>query len=211
MIKYWIRAIFACIALFAAVSTASAQSYSYTPVEEHKPKIRTEMGAGIGTQYTGLSMVSSESVSLKPRFGFEGHFLLGVRFGRNFALQTEVSYQGASIDASTGREEHRIRTRGVDIPLFLSLRMADNRVRINAGPMFTVMSRGEYTSNGETMMYGSVNPTWNIAAGVGVTVARNFLFEARYIHSLKDELNHFAGEEFATRTYRIAASVTVLF
>lgn len=211
MIKYWIRAIFACIALFAAVSTASAQSYSYTPVEEHKPKIRTEMGAGIGTQYTGLSMVSSESVSLKPRFGFEGHFLLGVRFGRNFALQTEVSYQGASIDASTGREEHRIRTRGVDIPLFLSLRMADNRVRINAGPMFTVMSRGEYTSNGETMMYGSVNPTWNLAAGIGVTIARNFLFEARYIHSLKDELNHFAGEEFETHTYRIAASVTVLF
>ncbi|MBO5672065.1 MAG: PorT family protein [Alistipes sp.] len=211
MIKYWIRAIFASIMLLTVASTASAQGYSYTPVEGQTPKIRTEMGAGIGTQYTGLSMVSSESVSLNPRFGFEGHFLLGVRFGRNFALQTEVSYQGGSIDTSNGREEHRVRTRGVDIPLFLSLRLADNRVRINAGPMFTVMSRGEYTSNGETMMYGAVNPTWNIAAGVGVTVARNFLFEARYIHSLKDELNHFAGEEFATRTYRIAASVTVLF
>ena len=28
---------------------------------------------------------------------------------------------------------------------------------------------------------------------------------------LKDELNHYCGEEFATRTYRVAATVTVLF
>lgn len=211
MIKYWIRAIFAVVALVVGVVEISAQEYSFTPINEHAPKIRTEMGAGIGVQYTGLSMLSSQSVALKTRFGFEGHFLIGVRFGRHFALQTEVSYQGGSIDATLGHEEHRIRTRGVDIPLFLSLRLADNRVRLNAGPMFTVMSRGEYTSNGEAMMYGAVNPTWGVSAGVGVTIARNFLFEARYIYSLKDELNHYCGEEFATRTYRVAATVTVLF
>ncbi|MBO5733208.1 MAG: PorT family protein [Alistipes sp.] len=211
MIKYWIRAIFTSLALLVTATMASAQEYSFTPVSEPKHKIRTEWGVGIGAFYTGMSMVSTENVSLKTRFGFEGHFDIGVIFGKHFALETEVSYQGGSIDVSNGHEEHRVRTKGVDIPLFASLRLANNRVRISAGPLFTVMSRGEYTSNSETMMYGPVNSTWNVAASVGVTIARYFIIEARYIHSLKDELNHFCGEEFATRTYRVAAGITVLF
>ncbi len=211
MLKCWIRDIFVCAALLLVGVSASAQGYSYTPIKESAPKIRTEFGAGIGVLYTGFSTISTESVKLQPRFGFEGHLDMALRFGRNFALEAEVGYQGGSIDVSNGREDRRIRSKAIDIPVLLSLRLANNMVRINAGPVFTVMSRGEYTVNEEVMMFGAVNPTWNLAAGVGVCFSHHFLVELRYVHAMKDELNHFEGEEFTTRSYRIAASFTALF
>jgi hypothetical protein len=211
MIKYWIRAIFACIAILATTASASAQEFSYTPVDAHTPKIRTEWGVGFGSGYTGFNTQSTAEVELIPNFGFEAHFDMGVRFGRNFALETELSFQGGSIDAKNNRIERRVRTRALDIPLFASLRLVDGMVRIGVGPQFTVMSRGEYTKDSESMIFGGVNPTWNMAASVGVCIARGYLLELRYIHALEDTLNYFEGVEFYSRSYRIAASISILF
>ena len=106
---------------------------------------------------------------------------------------------------------HKVKTTTIDIPLLLSVRLANSRVRINAGPLFTVMSRAEYTEGGELMFFGPAYPTWNVAAGVGVGITRHCIIEARYIYGLKDSINQFGGVEFSTRTYRITAGVTMLF
>ena len=99
----------------------------------------------------------------------------------------------------------------MDIPVLLSLRMANNHIRLNAGPLFTVMSRAEYTENGNTMFFGDMSPTWNLAAGVGIGLSRHLIIEARYVHPLKSCVNQFDGIELSTRSYRVTAGLTLLF
>ena len=207
-----IVAIVAAFVLMASGTEATAQSseYSYYSHEE-TPKVRMEWGVGVGATYTGVKSISTDIVSLKPRLGLAGHFDMALRIGRNFAVETEIHYEGGSISVATPKVEHRVRTRTMDIPVLLSLRMANNRIRLSAGPLFTVMSRAEYTQDGEIKFFGPTNPTWNVAAGVGIGLTRHLLIEARYVHPLKSSINQFDGIEFNTRSYRVTAGLTLLF
>ena len=207
-----IVAIVAAFVLMASGTEATAQSseYSYYSHEE-TPKVRMEWGVGVGATYTGVNSISTDIVSLKPRLGLAGHFDMALRIGRNFAVETEIHYEGGSISVATPKVEHKVRTRTMDIPVLLSLRMANNRIRLSAGPLFTVMSRAEYTQDGEIKFFGPTNPTWNVAAGVGIGLTRHLLIEARYVHPLKSSINQFDGIEFNTRSYRVTAGLTLLF
>ncbi len=207
-----IVAIVAAFVLMASGTEATAQSSEYSFYsQEDSPKVRMEWGVGVGATYTGISSVSTDIVSLKPRLGLAGHFDMALRIGRNFAVETEIHYEGGSISVATPKVEHKVRTRTMDIPVLLSLRMANNRIRLSAGPLFTVMSRAEYTQDGEIKFFGPTNPTWNVAAGVGIGLTRHLLIEARYVHPLKSSINQFDGIEFNTRSYRVTAGLTLLF
>ena len=192
-------------------SKASIEQYNHYTTSTRAPRIHTEWGIGVGGVYTGLSSISTTDVKLKPRIGFQGHLDFAVCFGRFFALETEIAYEGGSIKAINGELERKIRTRTIDIPVLLSLRMLGSRIRLTAGPLFTVMSKAEYTFDSETMFFGPVYPTWNLAAGVAVGLSRHFLLEARYVHSLKECHNQFNGLEFKTRPYKITAGVVLIF
>lgn len=207
-----IVAIVAAFVLMASGTEATAQSSEYSFYShEETPKVRMEWGVGVGATYTGVKSISTDIVSLKPRLGLAGHFDMALRIGRNFAVETEIHYEGGSISVATPKVEHRVRTRTMDIPVLLSLRMANNRIRLSAGPLFTVMSRAEYTQDGEIKFFGPTNPTWNVAAGVGIGLTRHLLIEARYVHPLKSSINQFDGIEFNTRSYRVTAGLTLLF
>lgn len=207
-----IVAIVAAFVLMASGTEATAQSSEYSFYShEETPKVRMEWGVGVGATYTGVKSISTDIVSLKPRLGLAGHFDMALRIGRNFAVETEIHYEGGSISVATPKVEHRVRTRTMDIPVLLSLRMANNRIRLSAGPLFTVMSRAEYTQDGEIKFFGPTNPTWNVAAGVGIGLTRHLVLEARYIHPLKSSINQFDGIEFNTRSYRVTAGLTLLF
>lgn len=207
-----IVAIVAAFVLMASGTEATAQSSEYSFYShEETPKVRMEWGVGVGATYTGVKSISTDIVSLKPRLGLAGHFDMALRIGRNFAVETEIHYEGGSISVATPKVEHRVRTRTMDIPVLLSLRMANNRIRLSAGPLFTVMSRAEYTQDGEIKFFGPTNPTWNVAAGIGIGLTRHLLIEARYVHPLKSSINQFDGIEFNTRSYRVTAGLTLLF
>lgn len=207
------------VLMAASIGSALAQDYDLSgySVESKKAKIHTEWGVGVCGIYTGITAISTEDIRLRPRIGFQGHLDMAVCFGRNFAIETEISYEGGSIDVAMGKLEHRVRTRTMDIPILLSLRALGGRIRIAAGPLFTVMSRSEYTEGGDLRLFGPISPTWNLTAGVGIGLSKHFILEARYIHPLDDTLNQFGakegnpGLEFSTRAYRITAGVTVLF
>lgn len=202
----------AAFVLMASGTEATAQSSEYSFYShEEIPKVRMEWGVGVGATYTGVKSISTDIVSLKPRLGLAGHFDMALRIGRNFAVETEIHYEGGSISVATPKVEHRVRTRTMDIPVLLSLRMANNRIRLSAGPLFTVMSRAEYTQDGEIKFFGPTNPTWNVAAGVGIGLTRHLVLEARYVHPLKSSINQFDGIEFNTRSYRVTAGLTLLF
>ena len=207
-----IVAIVAAFVLMASGTEATAQSSEYSFYShEETPKVRMEWGVGVGATYTGVKSISTDIVSLKPRLGLAGHFDMALRIGRNFAVETEIHYEGGSISVATPKVEHRVRTRTMDIPVLLSLRMANNRIRLSAGPLFTVMSRAEYTQDGEIKFFGPTNPTWNVAAGIGIGLTRHLVLEARYVHPLKSSINQFDGIEFNTRSYRVTAGLTLLF
>ncbi len=211
-LKDIIVAIVAAFVLMASGTEATAQSSEYSFYShEETPKVRMEWGVGVGATYTGVKSISTDIVSLKPRLGLAGHFDMALRIGRNFAVETEIHYEGGSISVATPKVEHRVKTRTMDIPVLLSLRMANNRIRLSAGPLFTVMSRAEYTQDGEIKFFGPTNPTWNVAAGVGIGITRHLLIEARYVHPLKSSINQFDGIEFNTRSYRVTAGLTLLF
>ena len=202
----------AAFVLMASGTEATAQSSEYSFYShEETPKVRMEWGVGVGATYTGVKSISTDIVSLKPRLGLAGHFDMALRIGRNFAVETEIHYEGGSISVATPKVEHKVRTRTMDIPVLLSLRMANNRIRLSAGPLFTVMSRAEYTQDGEIKFFGPTNPTWNVTAGVGIGLTRHLLIEARYVHPLKSSMNQFDGIEFNTRSYRVTAGLTLLF
>ena len=202
----------AAFVILAGGAKASAQSYEYSFYsQEDSPKVRMEWGVGVGATYTGLSSVSTDIVTLKPRMSIAGHFDMAVRIGRNFAIETEILYEGGSINVATPKVDHKVRTRTMDIPVLFSLRMANNHIRLSAGPLFTVMSRAEYTQDGETMFFGPVSPTWNVAAGLGIGIGRHMVLEARYVYPLKSSINQFDGIEFSTRSYRVTAGLTLLF
>ena len=211
-LRHIVVAIIAAIAIVAGSQEAFAQGseYSFHSYDD-TPKVRMEWGVGAGATYTGVKSISTDIVSLKPRMGLAAHFDMAVRIGRNFAIETEIHYEGGSINVATPKVEHKVRTRTMDIPVLLSLRLANNHIRLSAGPLFTVMSRAEYTQNGELMFFGPTNPTWNLAAGMGIGLTRHLVLEARYVHPLKSSINQFDGIEFNARSYRVTAGLTLLF
>lgn len=185
--------------------------YAYTPMPTSASRVHTEWGIGIGGVHTTIINHTATGLTLAPRIGFSGHLDMAVCIGRNFAIETEIGYDGGSLTAARGDERHRVKTRTVNIPVLLSLRMLNSRIQINGGPLFTVMSKADYTCDGEAMMFGPLYPTWNIAGGISIGLSRHLLIEARYIHGLKDNINQFEGQEFSTRTRRITAGVTLIF
>lgn len=202
------RYIALAVALLVAV-TASAQPFGHTGEPERK--VRMEMGVGLDAAITGIREVSNTAISLSPRIGFGGHFDMAVCIGRNFAIEAEVGYQKGSLMAKLGNSEHKVKTTTMDLPLLFSLRMLGSRLRLNLGPMFTLMSKAQYMADNTTMEFGNLHPTVSLAGGVAVCLGGHFQVEARYIHELKETLNQYQGEEFTTRGHRITVGFAVIF
>lgn len=202
----------ALLAIVCSVNKSSAQSADYDYFSDYDMhKVRMEWGVGVHGAFTRFNSNSSPIVGIRPKLGLGGHIDMAVCVGRNFALEAEISYEGGSLKVETPYDSRTIKTRTMDIPVLLSLRMADSRIRIAAGPLFTVKSNAEYSHDGNTMFFGTVYPTWNLAAGIGIGLSRHFILEARYIHALKDNINQYNGVEFKTRASRVTAGVTLFF
>lgn len=199
----------ALVILTLGGDNCAAQELGMRPKEERK--VRTELGIGAGATYTGFYSGTNEGIALRPLIGIGAHFDFALLFGNNFAIETEIGYGGGSIDVSNVRLERRVRTRAVDIPLLLSARLVNHRVRISAGAMFTVLSSAEYTLNSEKMLFGPIHPTVSLAGGVGIGISKFTIIEVRYIHPLKETLNQFDGMEFHTKAYRITLGLALNF
>ena len=211
--KCWLRCVVSCVVVMFICATgesASAQELGLYPRND-KHKIGTEMGIGVTGSYMGIYGVSTGNVEMRPRFGIGANLDFYVILAKHFALGTEVAYSGGSIDVAHARYERRVRTNNIDIPILLSLHLADHKVRISAGPQFSVMSKAEYTKDGEKMLFGPIYPTFNIAAEVGVRLGKFFIIKARYVQPLQTTLNQFAGEEFSMRSYRVSLGVGLVF
>ena len=184
------------------------------------PRVRTEWGIGVGASYTFFNP-NSQVVTVKPRFNLGGQLHMGLLFGKNFALEAEIHYQGGSLVAEMPLKNEpvsrKIKTSTIDVPVMMSLRMLDSIIQLDAGILFTVMSRSEYTFNSEVMYFGSIYPTFNFTCGAGFRIGRHFLIEAHYVYPLGKTSNQFlpklddGSNVFKSQASRITAGVTLVF
>lgn len=207
-----LRGFVAVVALLLSAGSASAQSEFRNVGEDHKPKVRTEWGIGVDGAYTMIEHTSL-NVNLQPRYNLGGHLHMGLLFGNNLALETEIHYQGGSVVAEIEKRglSRKVKTSTVDIPLMLSVRMLNSIIQLDGGMLFTVMSHAEYSYDSEAKFFGPVYPTFNITFGAGVRISRHFLLEAHYVYPLGENNNQFESGPFTTRSSRVTAGLTLLF
>ena len=211
--SFWLAMAMSIVAMATTVEAqAHMPSYDSFPAETSQPKVKMEFGIGLDATYTNIADVATDIVGISPRIGFGGHFDMAVCIGRNFAIGTEIAYQRGKAKISDVRDNiYTLKTRTIDVPILLSLRVANQHLRFDVGPMFTVMSKAQYDIAGETREFGPMYPTWNLVGGVGVCIGRHFVIEAKYIHALKTTYNQIEKVEFTTRAHRITAGFTVVF
>lgn len=214
IVKRCFWSVVAVVASAVLALPAVAQEHHHFSTGDEGPRVLTEWGVGVGASYTMLES-SSVFVDLNPRFGIGGHLHMGLLFGSNFALEAEIHYSCGSVVASLPRVDlsRKIKTATVDFPVMFSARMLDSIIQLDAGVLFSVMSRAEYTYQNEVMFFGPVYPTFNLTFGAGVRLARHFLLEAHYVYPLGQTNNQFISKEntFTTRASRITAGLTLMF
>ena len=206
------------VVLLSMGGRAMAQEYPNPFVVEqgNESLVRTEWGVGVGGVYTGFGSISSDAVTLNSRLAFQGHLDMAVVVGRYFAVESGVVYQRGGIDAEYRGKRYDITTTSFEMPLLLSLRLWDSIVRLKGGVQLGLASSGGYLDGRESYMFGTVTPTWNLAAGVGVRVMPNMVVELRYTHALQDGVNQLgatvkgAGLDFTTRTHKVMLGVSLL-
>ena len=206
------------VLLSAMGARAMAQEYPnpFMLEEREQSLVGTEWGVGLGGVYTGFSRVSAEDVALNSRLSIQGHMNMALTVGRYFAVESGLIFEKGGIDAEYRGKRYDISTSTFEMPLLLSLRLWDGVFRANAGVLFGLMSNSGYADGKESYMFGTVTPTWNLAAGLGVRVMPNVVVELRYSHALQDGVNQLGatnkgtGMDFTTRSHKVMLGVSLL-
>ena len=106
----------------------------------------------------------------------------------------------------------KIKTNSIDIPLIFSLR-ALPMLRINVGPVFTVMNDCKYAEGNNEMFFGSMRPTVSYMLGLGLNFGHT-LIDFRYNGQFDSKKCYYPTEEavgFNMRSYSLALSVGFVF
>lgn len=183
------------------------------------PGVRTEFGvvAGVNQPFMRSSMGQS-SATLKATTGFTAGLHLGLRLAGIVGIQPEIlySYNKIAITDSQKKFESDIKCNTIQVPVLLSLRFA--LVRLNIGPVLTVMDNPTYLDRGsEKVMFGRLYPTVSYAAGVSICLFKRMLIDARVMGGFKEMENFLSydakteGYNVGTTTFNAQLKVGVLF
>ena len=188
-----------CIIAILSVTSfvASAQnSHSNNLTQQNSAiKVSSEFGLGVGARYNffdvlPLSADFTPKVSMRMSYGAALQFRLNI--GKVFGIQPEVTYSYSTIKFSGGDLKSPIKAKSnvVQIPMLLSLKFSI--VRLNFGPVFTVMDNPTYSlansadDSIQQMPLGPIFPTVTYAAGISIKLPRNMIVDMRYTDQIKD-------------------------
>lgn len=188
------------LVVVCAVLTASAQP-------KPKPKVRVEWGVMGGINIPNFS-TRITSTEVKDKLGWQFGIQTGVVFGA-IAIQPEIMFVRQGFRMNTeGVGNENLRSNSIDVPVLFSLRIL-KPVRINVGPVFTVMNDCKRKTGGDLLDFGRVRPTVSYTVGVGVTIMRHLLLDVRYNGQFSSVKNTIADVKIDS--YNIAFSVGYLF
>ena len=183
------------------------------------PGMRTEFGivAGVNQPFVRADMGQS-TAALKAKMGFTAGLQMGLRLAGVIGVQPEILYSSYRIGVTDQKQNFTtdIKCNSLQIPVLLSLRLA--LVRINIGPVFTVMDNPTYLDRGEEkVMFGRLYPTVSYSAGVSVCFLKKLVVDARVSSGLKSMENFLSydakhqGSTIKTTTINAQLKVGVLF
>ena len=160
-----------------------------------QPRVTTEFGLGIGARYNFFDVIDmkgafSPNITMNLSYGAALQFRLNI--GRTFGIQPEISYAYSTVKLKGGEIGSTIKAKSnlVQIPFLLSFRIAI--VRINFGPVFTVMDNPSYMlpdlteDSIKTCYLGNLYPAVTYAAGLSFKLPKNMMIDVRYADQFKD-------------------------
>lgn len=170
-----------------------------------------EWGVMAGLNFSRYS-VSGPAFDVDNRLGWQAGIMLALKF-RYFAIGPEVLYVRQSIKLHHSElGSLKIKTNSIDIPVIFSLRVLP-MLRINVGPVFTVMNDCKYSDGNNQMAFNNLRPTVSYMAGLGLKIGRT-LIDFRYngqFGSRKCVYPTSELYEFNINSYSLALSLGFVF
>ena len=177
-----------------------------------RPRTRIEWGVLGGINIPDYT-TNMSGTDVKNKLGWQAGITTAVNLGA-FAIEPQILYvrQGLRIRPEGGSEIN-LKSNSIDVPVLVSLRLL-NPVRIDAGPVFTVMNACKQKSGGDLRECGRGRPTMSFTVGAGVTLLGHLLVDLRYngqFRSKHDVVLPDGRQLDKLRTYNVALSFGYLF
>lgn len=166
------RKIVLLLALSLTAMTASAQFGG------NRSRFEFEWGLMAGLNTTDFTTTLADT-DIRNRLGWQAGFAIAAKFGA-FAIEPQLLYvhHGLKVMAPSPNNKVKIRSNSIDVPVLFSLRVL-RPLRINVGPVLTVMNDCGYKSGLSQTAFGRIRPTVSYMAGVGITLGHK-LIDLRY-------------------------------
>ena len=174
------------------------------------PRLRTQWGVFGGINTANYS-ISDSKADIENKLGWQVGITTALDFGL-FAIEPQIMYvrQGMSLN-SEGNNNYDIKSSSIDVPVLFSLRLF-KPIRINAGPVFTVMNDAKQKSGDDLLAVGRVRPTMSYTVGASVAILQHLLLDVRYNGQFNSKKGFAIGsEQFDIDSYNVAISVGYLF
>lgn len=193
------------LTLFLAAIAVSAAA--------QRPRTRLEWGVlgGINVPDYTTNMTKAD---VKNKMGWQVGITTAVDLGI-IGIEPQILYvrQGIRILPEGLSEELNVKSRSVDVPILVSLRLL-KPFRVYAGPVFTVLNDCKRKSGDDLLDFGRVRPTLSYTVGAGVVLLRHLLIDVRYNGQFRGKPDVALTNEVMLpeiRSYNVALSVGYLF
>ena len=171
-----------------------------------------EWGIKAGVNFPRYSIPGPE-FDVDNVVGWQAGIEIAFKF-RYFAVGPEVNFMRQTVKihhAELGTK--RVKTNSVDVPLLFSLR-ALPFLRINAGPVFTLMNDCKFSDGNADMNFGRLRPSVSYMAGLGIHIGARTLIDFRYYGQFGSKSCVYPTDEvyrFKISSYTLALSLGVVF
>lgn len=193
------------LTLFLAALAVSAAA--------QRPRTRLEWGVlgGINVPDYTTNMTKAD---VKNKMGWQVGITTAVDLGI-IGIEPQILYvrQGIRILPEGLSEELNVKSRSIDVPILVSLRLL-RPFRIYAGPVFTVLNDCKRKSGDDLLDFGRVRPTLSYTVGAGVVLLRHLLIDVRYNGQFRGKPDVALPNDVMLpeiRSYNVALSVGYLF
>ena len=178
-----------------------------------RPRTRLEWGVlgGINVPDYTTNMTKAD---VKNKMGWQVGITTAVDLGI-IGIEPQILYvrQGLRILPEGLSEELNVKSRSVDVPILVSLRLL-KPFRVYAGPVFTVLNDCKRKSGDDLLDFGRVRPTLSYTVGAGVVLLRHLLIDVRYNGQFRGKPDVALPNDVMLpeiRSYNVALSVGYLF
>ena len=170
-----------------------------------------EWGVLGGLNFSDFSS-KDKSFDVSNKLGFQAGISIGVNLGL-VAIQPEILFvrQTFGVEhADIGRV--KVKSNSIDVPVLLSVRVL-KPLRINVGPVFSVMYDCKYKWGSDLIDFGRARPTVSYTLGLGLVLGRNFLIDCRYNGQFTSKKTYYTEDavRIDLKSYSVGVSIGYVF